>query len=56
MALIKQQIEESLFRPAVTTLIDQASSSPETVAAFLNGIIQAIEKEGISTDIEAILR
>jgi V/A-type H+/Na+-transporting ATPase subunit E len=55
IALIKQQIEESLFRPAVTTLVDQASSSPEAVAAFLNGIIQAIEKEGISADIEAIL-
>lgn len=55
VALIKQEIEESLFSPAIMALIDQHSAKPETVAAFLNGVIQAIDKEGIGADIEAIL-
>lgn len=55
MALIKQQIEESLFRPAIVEVIDKNASQPETIAAFMNGIIQAIDKEGLSADIEAIL-
>lgn len=55
MALIKQQIEESLFRPAIADVIDKSAAKPETVAAFMNGIIQAIDKEGLSADIEAVL-
>lgn len=55
IALIKQQVEESLFRPAITDLVDKSASNPETIAVFLNGVIQAIEKEGLGADIEAIL-
>lgn len=55
IALLKQQIEETLFRPAIIELIDKQSSSPETIATFLNGVIAAIEKQGINADIEAIL-
>lgn len=55
ISLIKQEIEESLFSPAIGSLIDKAASKPETVAAFLNSVIHAVVKEGIGANIEAIL-
>jgi V/A-type H+-transporting ATPase subunit E len=55
IAALKQAIEEQLFRKDFQEMIKLDTSQPQTVAGFIRAIIQAIQKEGLSTDVSALI-
>ena len=52
---LKQKVEQKLFKPMLGTLIDQELQKPEVIADLIAAIVQAIQKEGLSTDIAALI-
>lgn len=53
LASLRQQIENELFQPELTSLLSQISGDPKTVAQMTNAIVEGIEKQGIESDLEA---
>lgn len=52
---LRQDIENNLFNTQLELLIESETKDPKVIASLINAIVKAIEKEGISTDIEAII-
>ena len=52
---LKHEIEHHLFEPEIETLIHQEMVKPETVAALIKAVVQAIEQEGLGADLEVII-
>ncbi|MBS0621353.1 MAG: V-type ATP synthase subunit E [Verrucomicrobia bacterium] len=52
---LKQEIENTLFSDQLGKLITSASGDPKLMAALINAIVKAVEKEGLSTDLEVLI-
>jgi V/A-type H+-transporting ATPase subunit E len=53
--LLKQRIEQTLFNPALAKLIDQELSASTTMANLITAMVKALEREGLSADLTAII-
>jgi V/A-type H+/Na+-transporting ATPase subunit E len=52
---LKQSIEKKLFDRELSRISQEGTSDPKWIAALLKAIVDAIEKEGIETDLSAIV-
>jgi V/A-type H+-transporting ATPase subunit E len=52
---LRQEIEQRLFNEELQTILDKQLSDPRVVADLINAITRAIEKEGLATDISAVI-
>lgn len=52
---LRQNIEKKLFHEELHNIISQSTSNPELIVKLLEAIIHAIEKDGLSIDISAII-
>jgi V/A-type H+-transporting ATPase subunit E len=52
---LRQEIEKHLFNAHLEKLIAKGSSDPQVVASLINAIVQAINKEGLRTDLTAVI-
>lgn len=52
---LRQDIEQKLFNQEVNALLKSGTSGPMLVAKLVTSMVQAIEKEGISSDFSVIL-
>lgn len=52
---LKQQIEGHLFNPELEKLIGEKVDEPKIVAELISAIVSAVEKEGLSGDLKAIV-
>jgi V/A-type H+/Na+-transporting ATPase subunit E len=51
---LRQEIEQKFFNEELQTLLEKPLSDPKLLADLLNGIVKAIDKEGLSTDISIV--
>lgn len=49
--MLKQEIETKLFNDQLSAELEKNAGNPQVIAQLINAIVQAIEKEGISSDI-----
>lgn len=52
---LRQSIENKFFNEQLASEIELGSRSPELVAKLINAIVKALEKEGLSADLTAII-
>lgn len=52
---LRQDIENNFFSKQLQTLIEKDGANPDLIAKLLNAIIQALEKEGLSADLSALV-
>jgi V/A-type H+-transporting ATPase subunit E len=52
---LKMEIEHKLFSEELQQVMDKASSDPQVVAKLINGLVEAIERDGVSADFSAII-
>jgi len=52
---LKQVIENDLFNPELELLLKKALSNAETLSSLIQVIIGAIEKDGLSADLEVVV-
>ena len=53
--LLRQEVEEKLFKPTLDELLSAPSRSSQWVAQMLTAMVKAVEREGIQTRFEAVL-
>ena len=52
---LRQEIEHKLFNEELQNVLEKQLADPKIVAELVNGIVKAIEKEGLTTDLAAIV-
>lgn len=52
---LRQEIEHKLFNEDLQVLLDKQLSDPQIIANLINGVVKAIEKEGLVTDLTAVI-
>ncbi|MEI8365703.1 MAG: DivIVA domain-containing protein [Parachlamydiaceae bacterium] len=52
---LRQSIENSFFSDNLASIIDKSASDPKLVANLLNAVVKAIEKDGLDTDLTALV-
>lgn len=52
---LRQSIENKLLREDLMSEVTEKSSSKDVVAKLINALVMAIEKEGINSDLQAII-
>jgi len=52
---LKEQIEKQLFNQALFQAIAKKTSEPDVLAKMITALVNAIEKEGLNTDLSAII-
>lgn len=52
---LRQEIEHKLFNEELQYLLEKQLSDPKIVADLINGIVKAVEKEGLTTDLTAVI-
>lgn len=52
---LRQEIEHKLFNDELQNILEKQLSDSKIVAELINGIVKAIEKEGLTTDLEAVI-
>lgn len=52
---LRQSIEQKFFNEELEQVLNQELAQPQVVAQLLNGIVAAIEKEGVAADLTAVL-
>ena len=52
---LRQSIENKLFSTHLTSIIEKSSSDPHLVANLINAIVKALEKDGLTADLTAII-
>lgn len=52
---LRQEIEHKLFNEELQTLLEKQTADPRVIADLLNGIVKALEKEGLATDLAAVI-
>lgn len=55
MEALRQTVEQKLFNPELHHLITSRTADPQVIAHLIKAIVTAIEKEGLKTDITAII-
>lgn len=52
---LRQSIEAKLFNEELDAVVKQELSNPQVIASFVKAIVEAIEKEGVDADLEAVV-
>ncbi len=52
---LRQTIEQKLFRNELQELVDKQTQDPKVIAGLITAMIKGIEKEGIHTELSAII-
>lgn len=52
---LRQEIEHKFFNEELKNLLDKPLNDPKIVAELINGIVKALEKDGLKTDLVAII-
>lgn len=52
---LRQSIEHELFHPEVVESVDKRMADPEIIAKLIQAIVKSVEKEGLNTDIYALI-
>lgn len=52
---LKQSIEGKLFNEELEAVVAQQTSDPKIVAGLITAIVNAVDREGLSTDISAVI-
>ncbi len=52
---LRQEIEHRLFNEELQQVLERQLADPKIIADIINGIVKAIEKEGLATDISAVI-
>ena len=52
---LRQEIENKLFNEELQNLIEKQASDPKMIAEIINGIVKAVEKEGLNTDLTIVI-
>lgn len=52
---LRQEIEHKLFNDELQYILEKQMGDPKIIAELINGIVKAIEKEGLTTDLTAVI-
>lgn len=52
---LRQEIEKTLFNSQLDVILETQTADPKLIAALVNAIVQAIEKEGLKANLEAVI-
>lgn len=52
---LRQEIEHKFFNEGLQRQLENSMSDPKVIADLINGIVKALEKEGLSSDLTAII-
>jgi V/A-type H+-transporting ATPase subunit E len=52
---LRQEIEHKLFNEELQNTLEKQLTDPKVIAEIINGIVQAVEKEGLTTDLTAVV-
>jgi len=52
---LRQAIEHDLFSDELQKVVEENTADPKTVAKLINATVNAIEKEGVTTEISAVI-
>lgn len=52
---LRQEIEKNLFNEELSRIILQETTKPDVIASLIGAVVHAIEKDGIATDISAVI-
>lgn len=52
---LRQEIENKLFNQELEKALNESLADPQVIAKCINGMIDAVEKEGLATDLAAII-
>lgn len=52
---LRQEVEKSLFHKEISKMVAAETVKPDVIARLISAIVKAIEKEGISLDISALI-
>ena len=52
---LRQEIEHHLFNEEMQQMLEKNLSDPKLVADLVNGIVQALEKDGLNTDLTVVV-
>ena len=52
---LRQELEHKLFNNELQKILEKQLADPKIVAELINGIVKAIEKDGLSTDLAAVI-
>lgn len=52
---LRQEIEHKLFNEELQNILDKEMADPKIIAELINGIVKSIEKDGLSTDVSAVI-
>lgn len=55
LEVLKQEIEGRFFNEELQSVLEKQLSDPKVIAEIVNGLITAIEKEGIATDLSVVI-
>lgn len=52
---LKEKIEQDLFNPQLAALVSQPLQEPQLIAQLITALVQALKKEGIESDLSAVV-
>lgn len=52
---LRQAVEQKLFNEQLNTLVETGMADPQLIAKLIDAIVTAIEKEGLGTDLTAVI-
>lgn len=52
---LRQDIEQKLFHEELQSILDKQMADPKIVAELINGVVKAVEKEGLATELSAVI-
>lgn len=52
---LRQEIEHKLFNEELQHVLEKQMGDPKVIADLINGIVQALEKEGLTTDLSVVI-
>ncbi len=55
MEALRQSIEHSLFNEELHKILTHSTANPKVIANLITAIVEAIEKEGVSVDLSAVI-
>ncbi|MFI0434731.1 MAG: V-type ATP synthase subunit E [Parachlamydiaceae bacterium] len=52
---LRQEIEHKLFNEELQNILEKEMTDPKVIAELINAIVKALEKDGLSSDLSAII-
>jgi V/A-type H+-transporting ATPase subunit E len=52
---LRQEIEYKLFNEELQNILEKQMADPKIIAELINGIVKTLEKEGLATDLTAVI-